>query len=149
MTYDNLEFDKIMEAEGDYFDPFNTYLAYTFYLKNNGKETVNVECSLTIQEMHRSVEEAVRFVFIEDGYIRMFKKKDLVPKEYSFVVNKQPDEIIDFSDSVIFRIQIADFEPEEVKQFSIIIYLEGQDDDCNIIFWGPGHHTFSIVEEKN
>lgn len=149
MTYDNLEFDKIMEAEGDYFDPFNTYLAYNFYLKNNGKETVTVEYSLTIQEMNRDVAEAIRFVFIEDGYIRMYQKPDAAPKEYQFKVNRKPDEIIEFTDPDVFRLQSADFAPESVKQFTIIIYLEGSDDDCNDNILGGSLRAsmqFSIVE---
>ncbi|HEY8395982.1 MAG TPA: hypothetical protein VIK96_04315 [Bacilli bacterium] len=152
MTYDNLALEAILNAEGDYFDPINTYLAYTFYLKNNGKETVTVEYSLTIQEMNRNVEEAIRFVFIDDGYIQMFQKPDSVPKEYKFIVNRKPDEIINFTDSEVFRFQITDFKPEDVKHFSIIMYIEGNDDDCNDSILGgslKASMQFSIVEPKS
>lgn len=150
MTYDNLALKEIMEAEGDYFDPFNTYLAYNFYLKNNGKETVTVEYYLSIQEINRNVEEAVRFVWIEDGYIRMYKKPDSVPKEYQYLINRRPDEVIDFQESEVFRLRVEDFKPGDVKQFSIIIYIEGQDDDCNDSIMGGSLRAsiqYFIVEE--
>ncbi|MGI6769104.1 MAG: hypothetical protein ACOX43_08495 [Bacilli bacterium] len=152
ITYDNLSLNHIVEAEGDYFDPINTYLAYNFYLKNNGEETVDVEYTLTINEAYRNIEEAIRFVFIEDGYIRMFQKPDAKPKEYKSYVNREPDEILEFTTWDVFRFQITEFEPDEVKQFSIIIYLEGSDDDCNDSILGGSLRAsmqFSIVEPNS
>lgn len=155
ITYDNLSLGQIVKAEGDYFDPINTYLAYNFYLKNNGEETVDVEYSLTINEAYRNIEEAIRFVFIEDGedgYIRMFQKPDATPKEYKCYVNREPDEVIEFTDWEVFRYQITELKPNEVKQFSIIIYLEGNDDDCNDSILGGSLRAsmqFSIVESNS
>ena len=52
ITYDWFE-DKIpdiVENDGDYFDSDYKYLAFTFYLKNSGEETVNVNLKLDVTE---------------------------------------------------------------------------------------------------
>ncbi len=152
ITYDSLSFQKVIEAEGDYIDPYNTYLAYTFYLKNNGKETVDIEHSLIIQEVFRRTEEAVRFILIEDGtIIRLFRKPDATPTEYEHKVNREPDEIIEFTGMDVFKYLIVDFKPEEVRQFSIILYLEGNDPDCTDELMGgslKASMQFKIVEDQ-
>lgn len=152
ITYDVLNLVGVNEAEGDYVDPHHTYLAYTFFLKNNGFETVDIEYSLLLQEVYRSTEEAIRFVFIEDGsLIRLFQKPDSVLTEYLYKNNREPDEVVEFTDTEIFRYVLYDFKPEDVKKFSIIIYVEGNDPDCtDTILGGSLKSTivFTVVDSQ-
>ncbi|MCF7932626.1 MAG: hypothetical protein K9K93_05615 [Acholeplasmataceae bacterium] len=131
ITYNWLKLDEIMETDGMYTDPDYVYVAFTFYLRNSGAETVDVSYYIRIQETFKAMDEAVRFLIIEDDEIeRMYMKPDIIelgspePEYYNM-----PEARLWLSDRIVFREIITNFTPGQVKKFSLVVWLEGQDPD--------------------
>jgi hypothetical protein len=150
ILYIQSEIPFILSTDGNYKDPNKSFLAYTFYLKNNGQVAVDIDFTYVIKQVHRSTEEAIRFFLIEDDTIqRIYYKPDDYGEQYLHLYNEI--EPIPFSDSTIFNRTISAFAPQAVKKFTIILYLEGADPDCNDTVLGGSLRTemvFKIVDES-
>lgn len=106
-------------------------MAYSFYIKNIGTETITVDYYMRITEVYDSMDEYVRILIVEDDdSYRMYQKEDQpdednnMPQYYEL-----PLGIVFESDSIIFRDTLSDFITDEVKCFRVIIWLEEQDPD--------------------
>lgn len=143
------ELPNILSTDGNYKDPHKGFLAYTFYLKNNGQAVVDLDFTYTIKQVGRGTEEAIRFLLIENDTIQRIYYK---PDDHSNAYLHLYDEIepIPFSNTTIFNQTISGFAPREEKKYTIIIYLEGADPDCNDAMLGGSLRTemvFKISEE--
>ncbi|MFU8792882.1 MAG: hypothetical protein ACNA7K_02555 [Acholeplasmataceae bacterium] len=152
LTYSWLKFDEIMATNGQYFDPDYEYIAYTFYIRNTGSETVDVHYNIRISDVYKNLDEAVRFLVIEDDTIfRMYQKPDrLIDGELPeyFLL---PDPFYFNTNSTVMRHVIENFRPGQTKKFSIVIWLEGQDPDTNDDVLGgmmKAHMNFTIRIEE-
>lgn len=127
ISYDDIQLQQIKQTDGAFYDNDSSYLAYTFYMKNNGVENVDVQFRIYITETYRNADEAIRVLLIEDDeQERLFQKPDNVEHDYG---DMPP--AIHFVDNVtIVRDIITDFKPGDIKKFCIVIWLEGKDPDC-------------------
>ena len=83
----------------------------------------------------------------DDERERMFQKPDSVEHEYYAM----PDALHVVDDKVVCEDIIHEFQPGEVRKFSVIIWLEGQDPDCTDDLLGGMiklRMKFDIVEEE-
>jgi len=128
-SYSLLSLNNVRTTDGNYYDDDFTYLAYTFYLKNIGTETVDITFSLKITELHKGVDKAIRVLVIEDEEdVKIYQKPDIGDTNYP---PNLPETISFVSDAIIFQDNFEEFAPNQVKKFSIVIWLEGLDPDCN------------------
>lgn len=100
------------------------YIAYTFYLENEGSEAVNYWVECTIDDVIRKIDEAVRIMVILNGEKVIYAKENFVTKQTEegtekFYKEKTP----------IFR-QRENFKPGEIDKYTIVIWIEGDDPDC-------------------
>ncbi|MDD6203654.1 MAG: hypothetical protein PUC05_01460 [Firmicutes bacterium] len=100
------------------------YLAYTFYLKNVGRDTVTFEYNMFITNVKNDVDKAIRIRIYRDG-------------EYTTYARTRSDgtgpekDCVDFlTERTIVRRQVEDFKPGDVTKFTVVIWLEGDDPDC-------------------
>lgn len=100
------------------------YVAYTFYCKNAGEETVTYEHQLYIANMTLDIEKAVRVRLYVNG----------VPTDYARTrtdgTGPEPGTTEFVSESIIVRDQIANFAPGDVTKYTVVIWLEGNDPEC-------------------
>lgn len=101
------------------------YIAYTFYAENQGKEVINYWRTIEIDDVVKNADEAVRIKVIKDGVETTYAK-----------VNKNTGEAekgtVAFSDDkVIMLDEEKDFKPGDVHKYTVVIWLEGNDPDCN------------------
>ena len=131
MTYRWLKIDEAQQTDGNYVDSDYDYVAYTFYVKNDGLETVDITYHLRMTEVYRNMDEAIRILIIEDDVETMYQKIDKADKEGNFPTYPQsmPDSKLFVNDSVIARESFVKFEPEQTKKFTVIMWLEGYDPD--------------------
>lgn len=114
-----LDLDKINgEHNGE------NYVAYTFYCKNAGEETVTYEYQLYIANMTKDIEKAVRVRLYVNGEFIDYARtrsdgKGAEPGTTEFV-----------SESIIARDQISGFEPGDITKYTVVIWLEGNDPEC-------------------
>lgn len=74
ITYDWLPATLDLEAEGSHNG--RNYLAYTFYLTNNGKETLNYQSMLQSVKAAKDADEACRVMIFKNGEPEVFAKEN-------------------------------------------------------------------------
>ena len=102
----------------------DNYVAYTFYCKNAGKETVTYEYQLYIVNMTLDIENAVRVRLFVDGESTDYAKTATDGS------GPEPGTVEFVSEGVIVRNQIANFAPDDITKFTVVIWLEGNDPEC-------------------
>ena len=102
----------------------DNYIAYTFYIENEGEVSVNYWYSIIIDDVIKRVDEAVRvIVFLNDEetvYAKINNETGEAEK------NTEPF----YKDDVVVLKSRNDFKVGDVDKFTIVIYLEGDDPDC-------------------
>ncbi len=131
ITYSWIKINAISQTDGNYVDPDYDYIAYTFYLKNDGNETVDVIYSIKITDSQNNLDNSVRVLVIEDGIQTMFQKPDAADEfgNYPTYPATLPEVKFFLSTSIVTRKKIMNFKPNEFKKYSVIVWLEGQDPD--------------------
>ena len=127
ITYAWLKLDELQETDGNFIDTVHGYVAYTFYMKNEGFEAVDLDYYIRITDFTNSLDEGIRVIVIEDGVETMYMKADrtnnsnypsTMPVAEHFRTSRE-----------VMRKEILNFKPQQTKKFSVIIYLEGNDPD--------------------
>ncbi len=103
------------------------YIAYTFYLSNNGEEDVGYVASLDVKSVSKGADEAVRIMIFENGVPTTYGKapKDRSVEYADYLIEKEF-----VSDKVVMQRHNADFKVGDVDKYTIVIWLEGWDPEC-------------------
>lgn len=128
MTYSWIKIEEVQATNGNYKDKDHEYIAYTFYLKNTGLETVDIVYYIRLTSTYKNVDQAIRILIIEDGVQTMYMREDLIETEYP---GNLPVTEYFISERTLLRKMIYNFRPEAIRKFSVIIWLEGYDPDTN------------------
>jgi len=127
ITYAWVKIDEVMETNGNYVDEDHDYVAYTFYVKNDGNETVDLRYYIRITDVYNGLDKGIRIIVIEDGEISLYMKPDQTNDSYYPPSMPRAEHFI--SQGTVMRKLISNFKPGQIKKFSVIIYLEGYDPD--------------------
>lgn len=159
VSFDDLKLEEAMSTDGDYVDSGGlTYIAYTFYLRNEGNTIVDIEFNIDIVTVTKNIDAAARVLLIQDDdtdHMSVYRKADSNPINY---YDHTPYELSkDFeSSSRVCKNSFESFRPGDVKKYTLFIWLEGWDEDCNNSVMGGQlrmNMTFeiikSLVEENN
>ena len=115
--------DNIDKVNGNHNG--KNYIAYTFYLHNSGQDTITYEGDLTIENVTKNVDEAVRVAVFTDG------DKTVYGKTKSSGSGKESDCDEEFiSANQVMHTKVEDFEPGSTTKYTVVIWLEGNDPDC-------------------
>lgn len=141
ISYDWISKDVHTSSNGGSHNGDN-YIAYTFYIENEGEVSVNYWYSIIIDDVIKRVDEAVRvIVFLNDEetvYAKINNETGEAEK------NTEPF----YKDDVVVLKSRNDFKVGDVDKFTIVIYLEGDDPDClNDIIGGEIKMHMEIREE--
>ncbi len=134
------------EAEGAHNG--ENYIAHSFYLENQGEETINYWYSITIDDIIKNVDDAVRImIFVNDDKV-VYGKKSPITGEPEMGTTEFRD------DRTIINEKRDGLNPGERDKVTIVIWLEGDDPECvNAILGGEMKMHMDIyeehVEEKN
>ena len=113
--------DNLDEIDGDHNG--RNYMAYTYYVRNAGKEDVNYVARIVLDSCSKGAEEAVRVAVWRNGERVVYAKaaRDGGPEEdcTSFL-----------SDKVVCSYQEDDFLVGNVDKYTIVIWMEGEDPEC-------------------
>jgi len=152
VAFDDLSIQECMSTDGDFDDPKGlTYIGYTFYLMNEGNTIVDVEFNIDIVTVTKNIDAAARVMLIQDDdveHLSIYRKADSNPINY---YDHTPYELTkDFeSSSRVCSNSFESFRPGDVKKYTLFIWLEGWDEDCNNSVMGGQLRmtmTFNIVK---
>lgn len=124
---DNISINWIpqnIDTEQDGSHNGENYIAYTFYIKNKGTETINYWYAIKIDDVIKKVDEAARVMVFLNG------EKKVYAKINSITQLPEKDTTPFFSASIPVLEQRENFKPNDVDKFTIVIWLEGDDPDC-------------------
>ena len=114
-----------IDNESDGSHNGQNYIAYTFYLENEGPEVMNYWMECTFDDVIKNVDEAVRIMVILNG------EKTVYGKTKSSGQGKEKDCDEEFlSATIVMRTNGEKFKPKDRDKFTVVIWLEGNDPDC-------------------
>lgn len=117
----------------------NDYIAYTYYVMNNGSKAMTYEYVLTASNITNNLDTAIRVALYVDGEKTVFatKSADGSPEavcpfdEYTIAEHGYTTPFMTQGEtSIVTRQQISGFEPGEMTKFTVVIWIEGDDPDC-------------------
>jgi len=111
----------IPDVDGDHNG--TNYIAYTYYIRNAGKEDVSYTASVLLEGASKGAEDAVRVAVWKDGKRTVYAKaaKD----------GKAEDGCVSFlTDKIVCEFKEENFLVGNVDKYSIAIWLEGDDPEC-------------------
>lgn len=143
ITYDWLPLDELDTIDGSHNG--KNYLAYTFYLQNNGSETVDYTGELQIKGVSKSMDEAIRVMVYKNGEPAIYAKQQYKKEE------PETDGTAFQSEKVIMSTLSEDFKPGDSDKYTIVAWVEGNDSECiNDIMGGfmRMNMLFSIADDE-
>lgn len=123
----------------------DNYIAYTFYLENQGNMAIDYWYQIIIDDVIKDVDEAVRIiVYLNDNERQVYAKLngETQKAEFNTIPFSKPEE------NVAVLEERQDFKPGDIDKFTIVIFLEGDDPDClNNLIGGEIKMHMEIREE--
>lgn len=157
----------IHTVEGSHNGP--GYLAYTFYLRNAGTMATNYGYTMNLLSDSLHTSRAAWVMFFEDDkqivyaeQIEPGKPENLYgypqapfietaydpERQYTTKDGKHGIVATPFIDEyTVLQGLVEDFQPGEVKKYTVVVWLEGDDPDCNNDILG-GHVGFNIQFDR-
>ncbi len=129
----------ILDHEGDHSG--DNYIAYTFFLKNLGEESIDYIREININSVIKKVDEAVRVAV----YIN--KEKNLYAKK-SISGSPEPGTIPFISETKVFNGERLKMKPGDIDRYTVVIWLEGEDPECIDDILGGEMKMEMIIKEK-
>lgn len=128
------------EAEGGHNG--DNYIAYTFYVENQGSDIVNYWYNVHIDDVIKNVDGAIRVMIYRNDERKIYAKKNS-----STNLAEQGTEPF-YSNEEVLMEKRSNFKPGDIDKFTIVIWLEGDDPDCvDAIIGGEMKMTMQITEE--
>ncbi|MDD2377690.1 MAG: hypothetical protein PHD10_03915 [Bacilli bacterium] len=129
----------INEKEGN--NSKDNYLAYTFFIKNEGESQIDYIREIKIESVIKNVDEAARVALYFNDEKKVYAKRN---------ASGEPEKgtIKFISNHQVLKEKRKKFKPGEVDKYTIVIWLEGNDEDCvDDIIGGEMKMSMLITEE--
>lgn len=99
------------------------YMAYTYYLRNAGKEDLGYIATITLDSCAKGAEEAVRVAVWRNGERTVYAEPAADGGDEDGCVSFE-------SDKVVCTYEEPDFLVGNVDRYTIVIWMEGDDPEC-------------------
>lgn len=114
--------DNLDEIDGDHNG--RNYVAYTYYVRNAGKEDVKYVATVDIENTTKGADKAARVAVWKNGQRTIYGAVRQDGKT-------EPDTVAFETDTRVCSYQEEDFKVGNVDRYTVAIWLEGEDPDCN------------------
>lgn len=132
--------DEVIQKEGD--NSADNYIAYTFFIKNDGENKVDYKNKIVIESVIKNVDDAVRVAVFTNGEKKVYAKKAKDGKE-------EPNTIAFLSNHLIMEQERNGLEPGQIDRYTILVWLEGKDPECIDDIIGGEMKMSMIITEKS
>ena len=147
---DNISYKWIPEnvdTEADGSHNGQNYIAYSFYVENQGDRVINYHYEVIVDDIIKNVDEAIRIRIYRNGEDTTYAKKDALERQPE--TNTVPFRDIKNAEGTIILESVKDFKPDDLDRYTVLIWLEGDDPDCNNELIGGGiKMSMKITEER-
>ena len=132
--------ENLDEAEGSHNG--KNYMAYTYFVRNAGKEDLGYVASITLDSCSKGAEDAVRIAVWKNGERVVYAEpsKDGTPEEgfENFLTSR-----------VICKYEEKNFLVGNVDKYTIVVWMEGDDPECvDSIIGGSVQFTMHINSDS-
>ncbi len=131
ITYDWLPTNLDTEKDGEHNG--QNYLAYTFYLTNSGKETLDYESTLKFTGIAKNADEALRVMVYRNGEPTIYAQENRDKSPLEEKVNekfKEGADDLNLEDYVVFEDLTEGIKVGESVKYTIVTWIEGNDPEC-------------------
>ena len=101
------------------------YLAYTFYVKNVGQDAFTYRTTLSIDDMHLAVDNAMRVKIYRNGQPTTYAKRKTDGSDVP-----EPDTTPFSGKNKIILFDPFDLNVGQVDKYTVVVWLEGEDPEC-------------------
>ena len=122
----------------------DNYIAYTFYVENQGTEATNYWYRMVIDDVIKDADEAIR--------VMIYRNDEKVVYAKESTMDGQPEKgttaFLKDEDGTIILQKRENIEPYELDKFTIVIWIEGDDPECtNSLLGGEVKMHMDITED--
>lgn len=123
------------------------YIAYTFYVENQGTELLHYWYEVIVDDVIKNVDEAIRIRIYRNGEATTYAKRNYLDHEPE--KDTVPFKEIDDAKGTIILEEVKDFEPGKMDRITVVVWLEGDDPDCNDPLIGGEMKMHMIITENH
>ena len=121
----------------------DNYFAYTFYLVNNGENAINYWYEIAIDDIIKDLDKAIRVMVYHYGEKTIYAK----PNENTGLPEVGTSKF--YSSEIAVFVERKNFSPGDKDRFTVVVWIEGDDPDCNNELLGGGIKMhMDITEER-
>lgn len=134
--------DLHTSAEGSHNG--DNYIAFTFYIQNQGDIVINYWYSMYIDDVVKNVDEAIRIMIYHGEEVTIYAKGNSIDGE------AEPDttKFLTEKDGLIILEQRTNLQPGEYDRITVVVWIEGDDPECvDALIGGELKMHMDITEE--
>ena len=126
----------------------DNYIAYTFYVENQGTENLNYWYELVIDGVIKDVDDAIRVRIYHNGtpttYAKAKPTGEAEAGTKTFIINPE----MDIEGQSVVAVRRKNLYPDDIDKFTVVVWIEGDDPECldNLIGGAIKMHM-TITEE--
>lgn len=147
---DNISFRWLpanVNTEADGSHNGENYIAYSFYVENQGNEVLNYHYELYLDDVIKNVDEAVRIRIYRNDEETTYAKRNPINNQPE--VNTTPFASIKGADDVIISEKVSNFGPGDLDRLTVLVWLEGDDPDCVDALLGGELKMHMVITEEH
>ena len=147
---DNISYKWIPEnvdTEADGAHNGENYIAYSFYVENQGNEVINYHYEIVIDDVIKNVDNAIRIRVYRNGEDTTYAKK----KHIDGKPEDGTEPFLDIKDAqgTVILESVHDFKPDDLDRYTVLIWLEGDDPDCTDALIGGEIKMHMLITEEH
>ncbi len=147
---DNISYKWIpdtVDTEADGSHNGQNYIAYSFYVENQGNEILNYHYEVVVDDVIKNVDEAIRIRIYRNGEDVTYAKRNFLDNEPE--ENTVPFKEIKNAEGTIILEKISDFKPDDLDRYTVLVWLEGDDPDCTDALLGGEIKMHMVITEEH
>lgn len=147
---DNISYRWIpedVETEADGSHNGQNYIAYSFYVENQGSEVLNYHYEVVVDDVIKNVDEAIRIRIYRNGEQVTYAKRNFIDNEPE--LNTVPFKEIKNAEGTIISERVTNFMPDDLDRITVLVWLEGDDPDCTDALIGGELKMHMIITEEH
>ena len=147
---DNISYKWIpsnVDKEADGSHNGQNYIAYSFYVENQGERVLNYHYEVVVDDIIKNVDNAIRIRIYRNGEETTYAKKNALDNQPE--KDTVPFKDIKNAEGTIILEKVADFKPDDLDRYTILICLEGDDPDCTDSLIGGELKMHMVITEEH